>query len=130
LIRPTEEGGSSGEHWRFAYYEVNLAAILNELRRFNVALPGLRQLAERFHDIIDWMEERGITPESARTYGELIGAREEFVRLGHVEVGDIKGMDDIPDIDDIDPSIPRVSDVDDAVIVVALASRIRRQTPC
>lgn len=66
ILRPAEGGGGRGQHRRFAFYEVNLAAILGELRNFGVNVPSLKQLADKFHAALDYFDQHEMgrgTPE-------------------------------------------------------------------
>jgi DNA-binding transcriptional MerR regulator len=91
LIRAAGGGGGKGQHRRFDFYEVNLAAILHELSKFGVALPALRGLADRFHVAIDFMNRWGITSGNIVTYGDLIGCRDEAVEHGDIELSEDPG---------------------------------------
>jgi len=60
VLRPVEGGAGKGSHRKFAYYEVTLAGILNQLRIFGIGLPALARLSQRFHDAQDWLATHNI----------------------------------------------------------------------
>ena len=101
MIRPTAGGGGKGLHRRFAYSEVNLAAVLMDLIRAGASAASLRKLAAKFHHSLDWMTSRGVTGANVALYGHLIACRQEYLSSGLVE------LPDRPEIDDFDPTIPR-----------------------
>lgn len=86
LVRPSEGGGGKGQHRRFAYSEVNLAAILMDLLRAGAWAASMRGLADKFHEAMDWMVEQGVTRSTAELYGRLIAYRQEFLRHGQIEI--------------------------------------------
>jgi DNA-binding transcriptional MerR regulator len=82
ILRAESGGHGRGSHRRFAYPEVTLAAILNELRAFGIGTPSLAKIAERFHAAIDWMGERGISLASLARVEQLKCARADILREG------------------------------------------------
>jgi len=86
VLRPAEGGGGKGQHRRFAYAEINLAAILDQLRQFGVGLPALRRLADRFHVAIDYMASLGVDrleAQRSEALSELMMVRYYMVREGY-----------------------------------------------
>lgn len=62
VLIPAEGGGGKGQHRRFTWHEVNLAAILKEIRDISGAsVSNLKELADLFHEAICWVVERGLT---------------------------------------------------------------------
>jgi DNA-binding transcriptional MerR regulator len=49
-----------GKHRRFAYVEVNIAAVLNQLRDFGVNIDGLRSVSLAFREALSWAERWNI----------------------------------------------------------------------
>ncbi len=60
VLRATSGGGGKGQHRRFPFAEVNMAALLGELKKFGGTISELRKLASRFHDAIDYMASIGV----------------------------------------------------------------------
>lgn len=100
ILRPVEGGGGRGQHRRFAYYEVNLAALLGQLRNFGVSAPALKQLAGRFHDAIDWFETNGIGRSSPywESAFDLFLVRKRIVKDGYFSWR-VSGDDRFPDME-------------------------------
>lgn len=63
VLRATEGGGGKGQHRRFHHSEVNLAAILERLRRFAISIEAMRQLSARFHAGFDYIEALGLSDD-------------------------------------------------------------------
>jgi DNA-binding transcriptional MerR regulator len=66
VLLPASGGGGKGQHRRYLFSEVNLAAILNEIRQFGASLPALRSLADLFHRSLEWAEREGASGEDLR----------------------------------------------------------------
>lgn len=75
VLRPVEGGSGRGQHRRFDYPEVMLAAIMDQLRGFGLNLPTLRRLAARFHDARDYMARLGITQEIYDPISNLVNLK-------------------------------------------------------
>jgi len=71
ILRPAVGGSGKGNHRKFAYHQVTLAGILGELRSFGIGTPALGRLADRFHEALAWMSDRGI---SRRNVGRIYEA--------------------------------------------------------
>jgi GNAT superfamily N-acetyltransferase len=82
VLRPSEGGRGRGSHRRFPYWEVTLAALLQELRGFGIGMNALAQLAHRFHAAIDWATERGITRSNINRIHSAYLIRSRFIRDG------------------------------------------------
>lgn len=97
ILRPAEGGGGKGQHRRFTYSEVNLAAVLMDVMRAGVSSAALRGLADKFHEAMDWMAEWDVTRSNEELFGHLVACREEYALQGQIE------LPAIPDADGISP---------------------------
>jgi hypothetical protein len=83
VLRPAAGGQGRGSHRRFAYHQVTLAALLNELRGFGIGFGAIARLAARFHSALEWMAERGITLENKGRIFTAYLLQKEIVRNGY-----------------------------------------------
>jgi DNA-binding transcriptional MerR regulator len=84
ILRPAEGGGGKGQHRRFPYWEVNLAAILNEVRQFGANIAALRALADVMHNSLDWANAEGLSREDLRLVMLIQDNRQTFDRQGQL----------------------------------------------
>lgn len=82
VIRSVEGGGGRGQPRRFTYSEVNLAAIINEVRRYGAGLPALKSLAEGFHSAEDRCRAIGMEPRELRLVWILRDVLRQFQKHG------------------------------------------------
>lgn len=82
VVRAAEGGGGKGQHRRFKYTEINLAAILNEVRGFGANLSSLKELAKVFHASADWAEDKGMAPDDLRLISLIQSNRAQFNKHG------------------------------------------------
>jgi hypothetical protein len=82
ILRPASGGAGRGSHRRFAYPEVTLAAVLNELRGFGIGAPSLAHIAGNFHASLDWMAERGVNQANMSRIMDAYLIRQHVVRDG------------------------------------------------
>jgi DNA-binding transcriptional MerR regulator len=83
LLRPEEGGGGRGQHRRFTYLEVNLAAVLGELRKFGTNIDSLRDMARYLHDSVDWATSLGMSLDDIRHVKLIQDVRSFFDRNGY-----------------------------------------------
>lgn len=86
VLRADSGGGGKGQHRRFRFAEVNLALIFNQLRTFGISMPSLRQLSERFHAALDFMEAAGIDPRDDGAVSNLLMIRRSIASRGYFPV--------------------------------------------
>jgi DNA-binding transcriptional MerR regulator len=84
ILRATVGGGGKGQHRRFSFTEVNLAALFGELKKFGVSIGELRKLASRFHDAIDYMNCLGIDRQNDWAFFDLMLNRRAIDRDGFI----------------------------------------------
>ncbi len=85
VLQAAEGGMGKGQHRRFAYHQINLALLLNQLRGFGVSLPALKRLAFRFHDALADYQHAGITRENDDIVDTIIRIRQEVAEQGFYE---------------------------------------------
>ena len=61
LLRAIDATRVAGQHRRFMFYEVNLAAVLLQVREFRTNIDGLFSVAAIYHEAIDWGAELGVS---------------------------------------------------------------------
>lgn len=83
VIRAAEGGGGRGQHRRFRYSEVNLAAILNEVRQYGAGVPSLKSLSSVFHTSEDWALALGVNLLEVRLLYLLHEISADFERNGY-----------------------------------------------
>lgn len=84
ILRPSTGGGGKGQHRRFSFEQVNLAAIFGQLQTFGVSMPALRRLADRFLHALEYMRSIGINRANESTFWSLRNARETAARTGFI----------------------------------------------
>lgn len=101
VLRPSSGGAGRGSHRRFAYPEVTLAAMLQELRGFGIAMSALARIASRFHRAFDWMAERGISNDNLNRIHTLYLIRQSIVTHGHWSWTIFRASDEehLPDVE-------------------------------
>jgi len=82
VLRASEGGAGKGSHRRFGYQEINLAALLHELRQFGIGTVALARLARRFHHALDWMAERGISNDNLNRVFSAYLIRQKIIKEG------------------------------------------------
>jgi DNA-binding transcriptional MerR regulator len=88
VLRPAAGGDGRGSHRRLPYWEVNLAAILNQVQQFGAGLASLKALARLFHDAADWIVEQGLDiVDEPRLIFIIQENRADFDKWGHYPVG-------------------------------------------
>jgi DNA-binding transcriptional MerR regulator len=89
VLLPAEGGSGRGQHRRFAYHQVNLALLLDQLRGFGVSLPAIKRLAQRFHEAVRFFDGLGITRANSEPITDVLDLRRQLARDGaiirHVE---------------------------------------------
>jgi DNA-binding transcriptional MerR regulator len=80
LLVPTEGGGGKGSHRRFDFVQVNIAAVLNELRRFGLNINALRSFAEQLQAAAQLGSGRDLHPGNYRYAAVLANSFELFDR--------------------------------------------------
>ncbi|MEI5685457.1 helix-turn-helix domain-containing protein [Sphingomonas kyungheensis] len=83
VLLPAEGGTGRGQHRRFAYHQVNLALLLDQLRGFGVSLPAIKRLAERFHDAVAFFDASGLTRQNNDLAFDIMLLRQRVASQGH-----------------------------------------------
>jgi hypothetical protein len=83
ILRPDEGGEGRGSHRRFSYHQVNLAALLGELRQFGIGTPALKRLADRFHAAMDYMAGLGLDRSNYEPIDTILSFRRRFEEHGY-----------------------------------------------
>lgn len=74
LLRPVEMPKGPGKHLRFEWYELSIAAVMDQLRLLGVSLKGMLSVAEAYREAIAWGERYGIVREDIFAIGTLDNA--------------------------------------------------------
>lgn len=84
VLRATSGGGGKGQHRRFPFAEVNMAALLGELKKFGGTISELRKLAARFHDAMDYMASIGVDRINFEEFDAALRIRDSIEENGYV----------------------------------------------
>lgn len=84
VLRPESGGGGKGNHRRFAFSEINLAAIFAELKSFGVSIGEVRKLSARFHNALDYMREHCLTRENYDKFDDFLRDWTAFTQDGYI----------------------------------------------
>lgn len=60
LVRPVESGSGTGRHLRFAFYEANIAAVMNLLRGCGLNIDALSSIAGIYRSAIAWAQDMSL----------------------------------------------------------------------
>lgn len=101
LICAAEGGAGRGSHRRFPFHQVNLAAILFQLKDFGIGLASLRQIADRFNVAVAYMHGLGISRANREEIGDLLRLRKQLAEQGYITWWDFS------DREKIFPDLPR-----------------------
>jgi DNA-binding transcriptional MerR regulator len=85
LIRPELGGGGKGQHRRFRFEQVGLAALLLRFKRFGLNIQALREIASMFHEAIEMRRNQPLTDQERDTVITLARDRVRYLRDGYIE---------------------------------------------
>lgn len=74
LIRRSDDGGGRGQHRKFTFLQVEVAALLKELRSYGVNVVALRIFAETLHTAIELGERHGLSGLDLEAAAEIADA--------------------------------------------------------
>jgi DNA-binding transcriptional MerR regulator len=80
LLRPIEGGGGKGNHRRFDYVQVNIAAVFGQLRRFGLNIAALRTLADLLQSAVQLGTSVQLHPAAYSTAAALADRIDDFRR--------------------------------------------------
>lgn len=86
ILRPSSGGGGKGQHRRFRFEQVNLAGVLERLRRYGVVIGSLRQVADLFNRAIETFSEWKLSKGERDAVSSLCSDRDEILKKGWLEV--------------------------------------------
>jgi hypothetical protein len=72
VLRACEDSGGRGHHRRFAFYELNIAAIAEQLRRHGANVESLRSLSNTFREAIDRAAESRLEYDDWEEVGSYV----------------------------------------------------------
>jgi len=103
VLRSSEGDGGKGNHRKFRFYEVHIAALFVRLHRFGCNIEAFRQLSTIFHEAVDYIEGIDVcyafTEDEWDILGSILTDRRRFNRDGYVERMVREGLEEYPGLE-------------------------------
>lgn len=98
LILPMEAPGGRGRHLRFAWYEANIAAIMNQLRILGVRIEGMLSITRIFRQAIVYFDELGLNRDEVHALWSMFRIEGNVISEA-LEVAKMRTIAASPDFD-------------------------------